>query len=295
VDSVPADPFGANADAAASAGGTGSISAKLRHISSALGSILTAVDGLEASVDGLETLFAGGLPAALGSGGGLKVEQVAALPAGTNNIGDVDVASLPALPAGDNNIGDVDVASLPALASGTNNIGDVDVLTVPADPFGANADAAVAAGAAGSIQAKLRRATQGLEDLKTLIVLAAGTNAIGKLSPNSGVDIGDVDVTATPKGSTSSNVAQTSQGTTAAEVLASNANRKQAVIQNTGTTVVKLGLGRTPTATAYHVALKACASADDGTGGTFVTDLWTGAINAISSASGGTLVVTELT
>lgn len=90
---------------------------------------------------------------------------------------------------------DVDVTRLPALPAGANNIGDVDVLTVPADPFGANADAAVAAGAAGSIQAKLRRATQGLEDLKSLIVLAAGANAIGKLAANSGVDIGDVDVT----------------------------------------------------------------------------------------------------
>lgn len=45
---------------------------------------------------------------------------------------------------------------------------------------GANADAIVAAGATGSIHAKLRRMTQGLEDLKTLIVLAAGTNVIGK-------------------------------------------------------------------------------------------------------------------
>src|SRR5262245_49790936 len=38
---------------------------------------------------------------------------------------------------------------------------------------GAVADAIVAAGATGSISAKLRRVTQGLEDLKTLIVLAA--------------------------------------------------------------------------------------------------------------------------
>jgi hypothetical protein len=44
-----------------------------------------------------------------------------------------------------------------ALPAGTNNIGDVDVLTLPALP--------------------------------------AGTNAIGKLAANSGVDIGDVDVT----------------------------------------------------------------------------------------------------
>lgn len=68
-----------------------------------------------------------------------------------------------------------------------------DILAKLADPatettlaalntaFGANADAIVAAGATGSIHAKLRRMTQGLEDLKTLIVLAAGTNVIGKV------------------------------------------------------------------------------------------------------------------
>lgn len=51
---------------------------------------------------------------------------------------------------------------------------------------GAIADAIVAAGATGSISAKLRRATQGLEDLKTLITLAgivgAGTIAAGQIS-----------------------------------------------------------------------------------------------------------------
>ncbi|MCC6188204.1 MAG: hypothetical protein IT318_04190 [Anaerolineales bacterium] len=50
-----------------------------------------------------------------------------------------------------------------ALPAGTNNIGDVDVLTLPALP--------------------------------------AGTNAIGKLAANSGVDIGDVDVTSISAGS----------------------------------------------------------------------------------------------
>lgn len=43
-------------------------------------------------------------------------------------------------------------------------------------------DNIVAAGAAGTFSAKLRRATQGLEDLKSLIVLAAGANIIGKVS-----------------------------------------------------------------------------------------------------------------
>jgi hypothetical protein len=85
------------------------------------------------------------------------------------------------------------------LAAGTNNIGDVDVLTVPADPFGANADAAVAAGAAGSMQAKFRLMTSQLDSIKTAVetldnaisgsemqvdvltlpALAAGTNNIG--------------------------------------------------------------------------------------------------------------------
>lgn len=52
---------------------------------------------------------------------------------------------------------------------------------------GSTTDAAVAAGAAGTVSAKLRRVTQGLEDLKSLIVLAAGNN-----------NIGDVDVASVP-------------------------------------------------------------------------------------------------
>lgn len=50
--------------------------------------------------------------------------------------------------------------------------------------LGAAADAIVAAGAVGTASAKLRRMTQGLEDLKSLIVLATGTNVIGKVSIN---------------------------------------------------------------------------------------------------------------
>jgi hypothetical protein len=120
----------------------------------------------------------------------LPIVQTGALPAGTNAIGKLAANS-------GVDIGDVDITSI---AAGDNNIGNVDVVTLPADPLGANADASVAAGATGSISAKLRRATQGLEDLKTLIVLAAGTNAIGKLAANSGVDIGDVDVTSSGAG-----------------------------------------------------------------------------------------------
>jgi hypothetical protein len=48
--------------------------------------------------------------------------------------------------------------------------------------LGATTDAVVAAGAAGTVSAKLRRATQALEDLKSLIVLAAGSNHIGEVA-----------------------------------------------------------------------------------------------------------------
>lgn len=105
------------------------------------------------------------------------------------------------LNAGTNNIGDVDVLTLPALPAGTNNIGDVDVLTVPADPFGANADAA---SASGSISAKLRQiATNGIP---VSTALPAGSNAIGKLAANSGVDIGDVDVLSVVPGTGATNL-----------------------------------------------------------------------------------------
>jgi hypothetical protein len=87
---VPADPFGANADAAATAGSTGSIQAKLRLMTSQLDSIKTAVEILDNTVSGSET----------------QVDVVAALPAGNNNIGDVDVASIA---AGTNAIGNVGI------------------------------------------------------------------------------------------------------------------------------------------------------------------------------------------
>jgi hypothetical protein len=170
--------------------------------------------------------------------GAHAVHLASALPAGTNNIGDVDVLTLPADPLGANADATVaagatgsisaklrratqgleDLKSLIVLAAGTNNIGDVDVLTVPADPFGANADAAVAAGAAGSIQAKLRRLTQGVEDLKTLTVLAAGTN-----------NIGDVDVLSVVPGTGATNLGKAEDGTpgngdTAVPILAVRQN-----------------------------------------------------------------------
>lgn len=54
VITVPTDPFGANADAAATAGSTGSMQAKLRLMTSQLDSIKTAVEILDNTVSGSE-------------------------------------------------------------------------------------------------------------------------------------------------------------------------------------------------------------------------------------------------
>ena len=73
---VPADPFGANADAAATAGSTGSIQAKLRLMTSQLDSIKTSVETLDNIVSGNEA----------------QVDLVGSIPSGSNLIGDVGIS-----------------------------------------------------------------------------------------------------------------------------------------------------------------------------------------------------------
>src|SRR5262245_7603012 len=90
--------------------------------------------------------------------------------------------------------------------------------------------------------------------------------------------------------------AQTSINGTAGVVLAANPKRKGFWIQNTGTTVIKLAFGATnPTQTVYHIALKAASGADDGSGATYFESNWVGTVRAVSSAGGGTVVITEIT
>lgn len=92
-----------------------------------------------------------------------------------------------------------------------------------------------------------------------------------------------------------SSAAQTAIGTTAGQILAANSNRKGLIIQNTGTTILKLVFGSgIPTQTVYHWALSACTAADDGKGGGWSDDSWVGAVQAISSGAGGTCAVTEI-
>ncbi len=99
-----------------------------------------------------------------------------------------------------------------------------------------------------------------------------------------------------PGSTISSAPAQTAVGTTAVQVLTANTARREVIIKNTGITVIKLNLGAiAPTQTVYHISLGGDSVADNGLGGVYVSEIWNGAIQAISSAAGGTIVITELT
>jgi hypothetical protein len=120
---------------------------------------------VKAKTDNLDILLSAFRDAITGSGGAAKTlaDIVTKLAAGLPSAlvgGRMDV-----------NVGNTPTVSLSQ--SGSSN--DVDVLTVPADPFGANADASVAAGAVGSIQAKLRRISADIGSILTNFDVALST------------------------------------------------------------------------------------------------------------------------
>lgn len=137
--------------------------------------------------------------AVVSAAGALQVDVASALPAGTNAIGKLAANS-------GVDIGDVDVTSC-ALPTGASTsakqdtiIGHLDgveglLTTIDGDT------GALAACASGS-------------ELQVDIVgaLPAGANAIGKLAANTGVDIGDVDVTSVVPGTGATNLGKAEDG-----------------------------------------------------------------------------------
>lgn len=155
-----------------------------------------------------------------------------ALPAGTNAIGKLAANS-------GVDIGDVDILSI---AAGDNNIGNVDIVTLPSGNLGQQAMAA----SLSVVPANNITDATYIGDIKFGEALPAGTNAIGKLAANSGVDIGDVDVTSIANGSLNGPGSPTIDSYThtainlttgANQVLASSAASKQIWVYGYGFTV----------------------------------------------------------
>lgn len=179
---VPADPFGANADAAATAGSTGSMQAKLRLMTSQLDAIKTAVETLDNAIAGSEMqVDVLTLPAITGT---------VTANAGTN----LNTSALLTTAAHDAAFGtagaaDSQVRSIQGVASMTPvQVGD-NSASLSVDWNGTQ-PVTGSGNATGALRVELPTNGTGI------VGLAAGTNAIGKLAANSGVDIGDVTLTA---------------------------------------------------------------------------------------------------
>lgn len=134
-----------------------------------------------------------------GLAGNIDVNVAAALPAGGNNIGDVGVVSI---------IPGVTATSLGKSEDAVHGTGDTGVMLLAVrddTPIGLASDGDYiplttdSLGRLWTHDDVLDAALSGSE-LQVDVVgpLPAGTNAIGKLAPNSGIDIGDVDVLTYP-------------------------------------------------------------------------------------------------
>lgn len=100
--------------------------------------------------------------------------------------------------------------------------------------------------------------------------------------------------------STANTPAQTTVGATSSKILSANASAKGRRIENSSVRQIYLGFGAAPTVTAYHKALSACGTHDDGAGGVWngIGEdglLFQGDVYAIASGAGGTVVITEFT
>ena len=167
---------------------------------------------------------------------------------------------------------DVDVTRLPALAAGTNNIGDVDVASLP--------------GTVAADITAIKTATELIDNaiagsemqVDVVAALPAGTN-----------NIGDIDVLSLPAAATAtlSNVATSNAS---AQLLASNAARKGAIIYNDSLVVMYVKFGTTASATSFTYYLVAGATLELPS-----SPVYTGRIDAILASSTGTARVTELT
>jgi len=127
------------------------------------------------------------------NGGSLTVDATLAAET-TKVIGTINVAAAQTL-ATVTTVGAV-TSITNALPAGDNNIGNVDIVSLPSGNLGMQAMAA----SLSMVPANNITDATYIGDIKFGESLPAGTAAIGKLAANSGVDIGDVDVTSISAG-----------------------------------------------------------------------------------------------
>lgn len=123
-----------------------------------------------------------------------------------------------------------------------------------------------------------------------------GTNTAAVKAASVAALATDPALVVTTSGSTTAGApANTAVTSTSSAILAANTARREVMITNTDVVAVYIAFGQTPTATAYHIVLRPCTVAHDGSGGSFVSDIFKGAINAITASTSGHVSVVELT
>ena len=211
----------------------------------------------------------------------------AALPAGTNNIGDVDVLTLPtvtlanqvnpfssAIPISDN-AGSITVdGTVAATQSGTWNINNISG-TVSL-PTGAATETTLS-----TLNGKVTACDTGAVTISA--ALPAGTN-----------NIGDIDVLTLPdvalKNYSTSAVTSVVSAAVSTSILASNANRRMAIMVNDTDRNTYVKLGATASTTSFSYKLSPGQILE------LPIPIYTGAIDAIWDATPtGSMRVTEIT
>lgn len=147
---------------------------------------------------------------------------------------------------------------------------------------GADADAAVAAGAAGTLSAKLRRLTADIGALILQLPVSLGVKTIaGSLSVTTASD---------QLGSSTSSVTSVAASATNVTLLAANAARRRIVVVNDSTSATMyMKLGATASTTSYTYKLNPGDVYESP-----VQPVFTGQIDAIWSAAVGSARITEL-
>lgn len=153
--------------------------------------------------------------------------------------------------------------------------------------LGTTSGAAVITDANGALQQYLRGIVKLLITSGT-VVLGAGTAAIGKLAANSGVDIGDVDVTSIVMPNVSSAIHTNVAGSASSgQFLAANVARIGVSIWNDSAATLYIKYGTTATATDCKLGIPPNGFWEMGA-------LYRGRIDGIWSAATGAARITEM-
>jgi hypothetical protein len=207
----------------------------------------------------------------------------------------------------------VSIASLPTLAAGTNTIGNIGTVSTVTNlsQLGGNA---IAMGT-GTRSTGTQRVTISTDDIvqvsqsgtwninsiTTLPALPTGSNAIGKLVANSGIDIGDVTlnnalnsgtvdtntIRVVDAGAANAAVTSVTAATAATALKAANTSRLGLTIFNNSASVLYVKLGTTASATDFSIKMAANSYYEVPFG-------YNGAVTGIWVAADGAALVTEI-